>query len=49
MSPELAAVLQTASEAARAAGDRFITAERLLASLAAQGPLRLAKSREMGA
>src|SRR6266481_9310238 len=40
MSPELAAVLQHASEAARAAGDRFVTAERLLASLAAQGPLR---------
>ena len=40
MSPELAAVLQSASEAARAAGDRFVTAERLLASLAAQGPLR---------
>src|SRR5581483_7773153 len=30
MSPELAAVLQGASEAARAAGDRFVTAERLL-------------------
>ena len=40
MSPELAAVLQGASEAARAAGDRFVTAERLLASIAAQGPLR---------
>src|SRR5438552_7288595 len=40
MSPELAAVLQHASEAARAGGDRFVTAERLLASLAAQGPLR---------
>src|SRR3954452_15801805 len=40
MSPELAAVLQGASEAARAAGDRFVTAERLLASVAAQGPLR---------
>src|SRR5205823_1042013 len=40
MSPELAAVLQTASEAARTGGDRFVTAERLLASLAAQGPLR---------
>src|SRR3954447_7847912 len=40
MSPELAAVLQNASEAARAAGDRFVTAERLLASVAAQGPLR---------
>ncbi len=40
MSPELAAVLQGASEAARAAGDRFVTAERLLASLAQQGPLR---------
>jgi ATP-dependent Clp protease ATP-binding subunit ClpB len=40
MSPELAAVLQGASEAARAAGDRFVTAERLFASIAAQGPLR---------
>src|SRR3954464_1593349 len=40
MSPELAAVLQNASEAARAAGDRFVTAERLFASIAAQGPLR---------
>ena len=40
MSPELAAVLQNASEAARAAGDRFVTAERLLASVTAQGPLR---------
>src|SRR5580704_9400227 len=40
MSPELATVLQAASEAARKTGDRFVTAERLLASLAAQGPLR---------
>src|SRR3954454_9819802 len=40
MSPELAAVLQHASEAARKTGDRFVTAERLLASLAAQGPLQ---------
>ncbi|MBV8890034.1 MAG: ATP-dependent chaperone ClpB [Alphaproteobacteria bacterium] len=40
MSPELATVLQAASEAARAGGDRFVTAERLLESLAAQGPLR---------
>src|SRR5260370_32401147 len=40
MSPELAAVLQHASQAPRPAGDRFVTAERLLASLAAQGPLR---------
>src|SRR5205085_1581241 len=40
MSPELAAVLQHASEAARAGGDRFVTAERLLAGLAAQGPLQ---------
>jgi ATP-dependent Clp protease ATP-binding subunit ClpB len=40
MSPELAAVLQNASEAAQASGDRFVTAERLLASVAAQGPLR---------
>jgi len=37
LSPELAGVLQHASEAARASGDRFVTAERLLASLAAQG------------
>ncbi len=37
LSPELAAVLQSASEAARASGDRFVTAERLLASLANQG------------
>src|SRR5436190_22211653 len=40
MSPELAAVLQGASEMARAGGDRFVTAERLLASLAAHSPLR---------
>ena len=40
MSPELATVLQHASEAARGGGDRFVTAERLLASLAAQGPLQ---------
>ena len=40
MSPEMAAVLQSASEAARSRGDRFVTAERLLASLAAQGPLQ---------
>src|SRR5207237_1683 len=40
MSPELAAVLQHASEAARKTGDRCVTAERLLASLAAQGPLQ---------
>ncbi|HLY45309.1 MAG TPA: Clp protease N-terminal domain-containing protein, partial [Stellaceae bacterium] len=40
MSPELAAVLQGASDAARAGGDRFVTAERLLASLAAQPALR---------
>src|SRR5882672_2745831 len=41
MSPELAAVLQGATEAARAGGDRFVTAERLLESLAAQSPLRV--------
>src|SRR3954453_18084696 len=35
MSPELAAVFQTASEAGRAAGDRLVPAERLLASPAA--------------
>ena len=41
MSPELAAVLQGAAEVARGGGDRFVTAERLLASLAAQtGPTR---------
>ncbi|HEX3952341.1 MAG TPA: AAA family ATPase [Stellaceae bacterium] len=40
MSPELAAVLQSAGESARTSGDRFVTAERLLASLAAQGALR---------
>ena len=40
MSPELAAVLQNASEQARTSGDRFVTAERLLASLAAQAALR---------
>src|ERR1051325_8115388 len=40
MSPELATVVQHASEAARGGGDRFVTAERLLASLAAQGPLQ---------
>src|SRR5262249_31438310 len=40
MSPELAAVLQGASEAARAAGDRFVTAEQLFASRAPPGPLR---------
>ncbi|HZT89755.1 MAG TPA: ATP-dependent chaperone ClpB [Stellaceae bacterium] len=36
MSPELAAVLQGAVEAARAGGDKFVTAERLLESLASQ-------------
>jgi len=40
MSPELAAVLQSAGESARASGDRFVTAERLLASLAGQRSLR---------
>jgi ATP-dependent Clp protease ATP-binding subunit ClpB len=40
MSPALAAVLQGAVEAARAAGDRFVTAERLLESVATQSPLR---------
>ncbi|MGH7093849.1 MAG: Clp protease N-terminal domain-containing protein, partial [Stellaceae bacterium] len=34
MSPELAAVLQNAAEAAHAGGDKFVTAERLLAGLA---------------
>ena len=32
MSPELAGVLQAAVEAARTSGDRFVTAERLLAA-----------------
>ena len=40
MSSELAAVLQAALEAARAAGDKFVTAERLLESLARQNALR---------
>ncbi|MCW2238392.1 ATP-dependent chaperone ClpB [Azospirillum canadense] len=40
MSPELAGVLQGAVEAARGAGDKFVTPERLLESLAAQsGPM----------
>jgi ATP-dependent Clp protease ATP-binding subunit ClpB len=41
MSSELAAVLQAAIEAARAAGDKFVTAERLLESLARQKALRV--------
>ncbi len=36
MTPALAAVLQSAVEAARAAGDKFVTAERLLEGLAGQ-------------
>ncbi|WP_029008984.1 ATP-dependent chaperone ClpB [Azospirillum halopraeferens] len=41
MSPALAGVLQGAIDSARTAGDRFVTAERLLESLASQaGPLR---------
>ncbi|HXO02775.1 MAG TPA: Clp protease N-terminal domain-containing protein, partial [Stellaceae bacterium] len=40
MSSELAAVLQHALEAARAAGDKFVTAERLLESVARQSALR---------
>src|ERR1700728_1429029 len=40
MSSELAAVLQAALEAARAAGDKFVTAERLLDSVARQSALR---------
>ena len=40
MSPELAAALQASVEAARAGGDKFVTAERLLESLARQEPLR---------
>src|SRR5580658_2434155 len=40
MSSELAAVLQAALDAARAAGDKFVTAERLLESVARQSALR---------
>jgi ATP-dependent Clp protease ATP-binding subunit ClpB len=41
MSPAFAAVLQSSVEAARTAGDKFVTAERLLEGLAGQnGPLR---------
>ncbi|WP_448204632.1 ATP-dependent chaperone ClpB [Azospirillum sp. sgz302134] len=41
MSPALATVLQGAVEAARGAGDRYVTPERLLESLATQaGPMR---------
>src|SRR5580700_1691459 len=40
MTSELAAVLQAALEAARAAGDKFVTAERLLESVARQSALR---------
>ena len=40
MSSELAAVLQHALEAARAAGDKFVTVERLLESVARQSALR---------
>src|ERR1700733_10290259 len=40
MSSELGAVLQHALEAARAAGDKFVTAERLLESVARQSALR---------
>ncbi|HTW54521.1 MAG TPA: AAA family ATPase [Stellaceae bacterium] len=40
MTSELAAVLQHAVEAARAAGDKFVTAERLLESVARQSALR---------
>ena len=40
MTSELAAVLQHAGEAARAAGDKFVTAERLLESAARQSALR---------
>src|SRR5260370_42584317 len=40
MAPELGVVAKSAREAAGASGDRFGPAERLLASLAAQGPLR---------
>jgi ATP-dependent Clp protease ATP-binding subunit ClpB len=40
MSSELAAVLQSSIEAARAGGDKFVTAERLLESMARQDHLR---------
>jgi ATP-dependent Clp protease ATP-binding subunit ClpB len=40
MTSELAAVLQHATEAARAAGDKFVTTERLLESVARQSALR---------
>ncbi|MBV8778146.1 MAG: AAA family ATPase [Alphaproteobacteria bacterium] len=40
MSSELAAVLQSAVDAARTAGDKFVTVERLLESLARQSALR---------
>ncbi|HTQ34082.1 MAG TPA: AAA family ATPase [Stellaceae bacterium] len=40
MTSEFAAVLQHALEAARAAGDKFVTAERLLESVARQSALR---------
>jgi ATP-dependent Clp protease ATP-binding subunit ClpB len=40
MTSELATVLQGAAEAARAAGDKFVTAERLLESVARQSALR---------
>src|ERR1700744_6061456 len=40
MTAEFAAVLQHAIEAARAAGDKFVTVERLLESVARQSALR---------
>jgi ATP-dependent Clp protease ATP-binding subunit ClpB len=40
MSPALAGVLQGAVEGSRAAGDKFVTAERLLESLASHATLR---------
>src|SRR5690349_15659129 len=40
MSPALAAVLQGAVEGSRAAGDKFVTTERLLESLASHASLR---------
>jgi ATP-dependent Clp protease ATP-binding subunit ClpB len=44
MSPALAAVLQAAGAASRGAGDRFVTAERLLESLAGQMPAVFARA-----
>src|ERR1051326_3214556 len=40
ISPESTRLFKPATKAARCGGARFVTAERLMASLAAQGPLR---------